>query len=174
MKKVVMLRGGLKFDSVDDYIALNNTNNTKVYYRTVIGVVTVYNNNESMLYDQRAFDIQAFNGALLYSGVLYYARNNVNKEKCLTYINGKLNDRNFGIQHFTAVNKKHCFAVTFNDTEFGNVRKDFIRISSTAANNFYINMNMYKFMAFKDRLTEEQIKAVINKYNLLDGVDNIN
>ncbi len=166
--------GGLKFDGVDDYITLNNTNNTKVYYRTVIGVVTVYNNNESMLYNQRAFDIQAFNGALLYSGVLYYARNNVNKEKCLTYINGKLNDANFGIQSLTAVNKKHCFAVTFNDTEFNNVRKDFIRISSTAANNFYINMNMYKFMAFKDRLTEEQIKTVINKYNLLDGVDNIN
>lgn len=126
-----------------------------------------------MLYDQRAFDIQAFNGALFYSDVLYYDRNNVNKEKCLTYINGKLNDRNFGIQYFTAVNKKHCFAVTFNDAEFGNVRKDFIRISSTATNSFYINMDMYKFMAFKDRLTEEQIKAVINKYNLLDGVDNI-
>ena len=168
-------RGGLKFDGVDDYITLNNTNNTKIYYRTVIGVVTCYNDsNNIILYDQRVFDIQTRNGALYYSGVLYYGRNNVNREKCLTYINGKLNDANFGIQSSTAVNKKHCFAVTFDDTEFDNVRKDFIRISSTAANMFYANMNMYKFMAFKDRLTEEQIKAVINKYNLLDGVDNIN
>lgn len=166
--------GGLKFDGVDDYITFNNTKNTKVYYRTVIGVVTVYNSNASILYDQRVFDIQTHNGALLYSGVLYYDRNNVNKEKCLTYINGKLNYAYFGIQYFQAVNKKHCFAVTFDDTEFDNVRKDFIRISSSATNKFHMNMNMYKFMAFKDRLTEEQIKAVINKYNLLDGVDNIN
>ena len=169
------VEGRLKFDGVDDYVTLNNTNNTKIYYRTVIGVVTCYNDsNNIILYDQRAFDIQTHNGALFYSGVLYYGRNNVNREKCLTYINGKLNDANFGIQSSTAVNKKHCFAVTFDDTEFDNVRKDFIRISSTANNVAYANMNMYKFMAFKDRLTEEQIKAVIKKYNLLDGVDNIN
>lgn len=163
--------GGLKFDGVDDYITLNNTNNTKVYYRTVIGVVTVYKNKSTMLYDQRKFNIQTHNGALLYEGILYYSRNNINAKNCLTYINGELNKIN--VHSNNTVNKLHNFAVTFDDAEFDNIREQFITIGSTNGYGFNTNMNMYKFMAFKDRLTEEQIKAVINKYNLLDGVDNI-
>ena len=163
--------GGLKFDGVDDYITLNNTNNTKVYYRTVIGVVTVYKNKSTMLYDQRKFNIQTHNGALFYEGILYYSRNNINAKNCLTYINGELNKIN--VHSNNTVNKLHNFAVTFDDAEFDNIREQFITIGSTNGYGFNTNMNMYKFMAFKDRLTEEQIKAVINKYNLLDGVDNI-
>ena len=156
---------------MDDYITLNNTNNTKVYYRTVIGVVTVYKNKSTMLYDQRKFNIQTHNGALFYEGILYYNRNNINAKNCLTYINGELNKIN--VHSNNTVNKLHNFAVTFDDAEFDNIREQFITIGSTNGYGFNTNMNMYKFMAFKDRLTEEQIKAVINKYNLLDGVDNI-
>ena len=37
----------------------------------------------------------------------------------------------------------------------------------------YLKMNLYKFLGFKEALTEEQIQAIIKKYNLLDGVDEI-
>lgn len=34
-------------------------------------------------------------------------------------------------------------------------------------------MSVFKFLGFKEALTEEQIQYVIKKYNLLDGVDEI-
>lgn len=45
--------------------------------------------------------------------------------------------------------------------------------------NFERNMGytlkgcVYKFLGFKEALTEEQINAIIKKYNLLDGIDEI-
>ena len=44
---------------------------------------------------------------------------------------------------------------------------------SFTSDGYYSNMTLYKFLGFKETLTEEQINAIIKKYNLLDGVDEI-
>lgn len=45
--------------------------------------------------------------------------------------------------------------------------------SNNSRNGYFSNLTLYKFLGFKEALTEEQIKAIIKKYNLLDGVDEI-
>lgn len=47
------------------------------------------------------------------------------------------------------------------------------KIGVNIAGTEFCNMAIYKFLGFKDELTEEQINYVIEKYNLLDGVDEI-
>ena len=45
--------------------------------------------------------------------------------------------------------------------------------ANNISSSYYSTMVLYKFLGFKEALTEEQIQAVIKKYNLLDGVDEI-
>lgn len=166
MKKVVMLRGGgLKFDGVDDYITTSNIKS--VIFNTIIAVL-----NPKTLY-KTYIDCRPSSVVYMYGQVNETAYNSFNKTNGKTYLNGKLNTTirpNDGI-----FNKKHCVAlvnpVVNNSTKTTAVG---MVLGTNYTKTNFTNSIFYKVLAFADSLTEEQIKAVINKYNLLDGVDNIN
>lgn len=64
-------------------------------------------------------------------------------------------------------NKKILISV---NSELTQLNKPTISVGITGS---YSDMALYKFLGFKEALTEEQIQAVIKKYNFLDGVDEI-
>ena len=150
--------GGLKFDGVDDYISLDAFDSG---FKTMFMVCTNHTiGTYSILYDQRSVTFN-LNYAIHVSGIAY---NNANTNG--TYINGILNTK---LNVTDLINKKHLINVVAKDTSES--RKP--NIGRSLGQNQYSNMTLYKFLGFKEALTEEQIKAVIKKYNLLDGVDNI-
>ena len=167
MKKVVMLRGGgLKFDGVDDYISLNNTNNTNLYYNTTILLVKPVGNGNGGFFDQRyAYDIVSKYILTLSHDVAYTITN----DNGLVYINGKEQYLNSTLLY----NKKHNVIVVNSTINKTQVRNSYIMIGTNVVKSIYTMATVYKILLFRESLTEEQIKAVINKYNLLDGVDNI-
>lgn len=150
--------GRLKFDGVDDYISLDTFDSG---FKTMFMVCT-NSTKDVMLYDQRSEPFNKNYSVAHYPKTIAYNNNNING----TYINGTLNTK-LTCQELT--NKKHLIHVVAKD--ISESRKP--NIGRSLGKNQHSNMILYKFLGFKEALTEEQIKAVINKYNLLDGVDNI-
>lgn len=164
MKKVVMLRGGLKFDGVDDKIIINYNS----YLRAVI-LLCIPNNISKVLYDARADNNSNKHNFALYNENNSVAYSRLNEG--YTYING--NEKNTKIQCEDINNKKQCIILSDDKPGFINFTTPVIG-SGTGNLGYFSNLILYKFLGFKESLTEKQIKAVINKYNLLDGVDTIN
>lgn len=148
--------GALVLDGVDDYIRLNSFISG---FKTMFMLCQPFK-LETILYDQRSVgnDYALFNSKSL---IAYKARNEND-----TYINGKLNSK---ILTEELLNKKHLISVYTQNVK--NAQIITLGASKSYSNN--ANMALYKFLGFKEALTEEQIKAIIKKYNLLDGVDNI-
>lgn len=150
--------GALIFDGVDDYISLDAFDSG---FKTMFMVCNPFVLNK-MLYDQRT--LGAKNDFALYlenlNNVAYNDRNTNG-----TYINNKFNS--YLIKN--TLNKKQLIMVKSKLTE----KYKPVIGSNQSHNNFFANMALYKFLGFKEALTEEQIQAVIKKYNLLDGVDEI-
>lgn len=154
------VEGRLKFDGVDDYISLDTFDSV---FKTMFMVCTNFEAPAgSILYDQRSELFNKNYSVAYYPSSIAYNNDNING----TYINGILNTK-LACQELN--NKKHLIHVVAKDT--AESRKP--NIGRSLGQNQYSNMMLYKFLGFKEALTEEQIKAVINKYNLLDGVDNI-
>lgn len=153
--------GALYLDGTDDYIALEAFNSG---FKTIFVLCNIFdNNNNKFIYDQRS-STAGINQYALYihdGSPAYYSRN-----KGSTYINSKLNTTLVPSQ---LVNKKHCITVT-NDTFLEIITPI---IGASAFKMASCSMAIYKFLGFKEELTEEQIQAIIKKYNLLDGVDEI-
>lgn len=153
--------GRLKFDGVDDYISLDAFDSV---FKTMFMVCTNFEAPAgSILYDQRSELFNKNYSVAYYPSSIAYNNDNING----TYINGTLNTK-LACQELN--NKKHLIHVVAKD--ISESRKP--NIGRSLGQNQYSNMMLYKFLGFKEALTEEQIKAVINKYNLLDGVDTIN
>lgn len=152
--------GALYFDGVDDYVSLDAFDSG---FKTMFMVCKPFK-GATILYDQRGelnppFDYAVYNDA----SFAYYSRNAND-----TFINGVLNTKILGTR---LINIKHLININSKLTELG---KPFIGSPHTYSPfGLLANMALYKFLGFKEELTEEQIKAVIKKYNLLDGVDEI-
>lgn len=150
--------GALVLDGIDDYISLDAFDSG---FKTMFMVCT--NLTEGVtLYDQRSESFNKNYSVAYYPKSIAYNNDNING----TYINGTLNTK---LTCQELKNKKHLIHVVAKD--ISESRKP--NIGRSLGQNQYSNMVLYKFLGFKEALTEEQIKAVINKYNLLDGVDNI-
>ena len=98
-------------------------------------------------------------------GTVVYRARNVDG---ITYVNGK---KNTSLIVDNLINRKHCITEIFINTGTNNCTGTIIGASNGNVNN--MKMSLYKFLAFEEELTEEQIQYVIKKYNLLDGVDEI-
>lgn len=152
--------GALVLDGTDDYIALEAFNSG---FKTMFMVCNPFI-SDIILYDQRK------NGAdfkfAIYNrdrSELAYKQRNDGK----TYINGVLNTT---IKTDNLINKKHLITIKNNSISLS--QKPIIG-SNYNNTQYFANMAIYKFLGFKEELTEEQIQAIIKKYNLLDGVDEI-
>ena len=152
--------GGLKFDGVDDNVA---TIKFSKFLNTVFCVIKSSENNKN-IFEQRYKDGQqliAQSPNNVYGSFFSLSYDN--------YINGILNTTITATQ---LQNKKHLITTVLKTAVKADGIFAIFAVLSASMNNFN-NMHLYKFIGFKEKLTEEQIKAVINKYNLLDGVDNI-
>ena len=159
IEQIPLYPGALVLDGVDDYISLDAFKDKG--FRTVFILVHLINYN-IMPYESRKVDK---NGHFL-----IHTTNMLSKENIAgnLYINNKLVEKS---SLSTADNNKKILLSVINptalDTDFRTpmINKWIGGVSPTTA--------IYKFLGFKEALTEEQIKAVIDKYNLLDGVDEI-
>lgn len=150
--------GALVFDGVDDYVSLDAFDSG---FKTMFMVWNWFKPN-TFGYDQRDNTTDNENCLSLGGIAIYCQGRNVSGK---TYINGILNTK---ITTNNMVNKNHLITSVFTG-ENTNVPK----IGSRKDGLIRTNMALYKFLGFKEALTEEQIQAVIKKYNLLDGVDEI-
>lgn len=152
--------GALYLDGVNDYIALEAFNSG---FKTMFMVCNPFINSV-ILYDQRKngadFKFAIYNGE---GSKLAYKQRNDGE----TYINGVLNTT---IRTSNLINKKHLITIKNNSISLS--QKPIIG-SNYNNTQYFANMAIYKFLGFKEELTEEQIQAIIKKYNLLDGVDEI-
>lgn len=149
----------LVFDGIDDYVSLDAFDGG---FKTMFMLVKPFSANR-ILYDQRkVYDKGDY---ALYVDIdknnkIAYNSRNING----TYINNEFS--NYRIKD--VLNKKQLIMVKSKLIE---INKPFIGSSHNVT--YFANMALYKFLGFKEALTEEQIQAVIKKYNLLDGVDEI-
>lgn len=152
--------GALYFDGVNDYVSLDAFDSG---FKTMFMVCNPFVLNK-ILYEQRqvATINNQFAIYLDEPTVAYNARNT----KGITYINSVLNNK---LLTRELINKKQCITV-FNNS---NLEKNIPLIGTNINHELNEKMALYKFLGFKEALTEEQIQAVIKKYNLLDGVDEI-
>ena len=155
--------GGLKFDGVDDYVRLDAFNRG---FKTVFSLFTPLKEN-GFLYDQRGSDFLGYNFAIATFNISDIAYSSRNKKG--TYINNVFNTK---LKVSDLLNKKHLVHVLTDSIET-TPKKVHMGTNFNKDNDSYGKIVIHKFLGFKESLTEEQIKAVINKYNLLDGVDNI-
>lgn len=95
-------------------------------------------------YDRQNYTLQNTNGISYINGIKGTATGQyMSGKKLLVTVVNSTNDRN-----------KFVIGADFN-------------------HQFLSKMTLYKFLGFKEALTEEQINVIIKKYNLLDGVDEI-
>lgn len=159
--------GALVFDGVDDYISLDAFDSG---FKTIFMVCTFFS-PDLFIYDQRNNTIDNENALTTNNGEpCYYGRN----RSGITYINGLLNDYKPGLENsiypVNTKGKKHLITCAF----INGVNTTTPIIANRYDKGYqYLKMNLYKFLGFKEALTEEQIQAVIKKYNLLNGVDEI-
>lgn len=129
-------------------------------FKTVF-MVTELQDNTSILYDQRANpNNPSIPFAILSTGIAYNDRNNGG----VTYINGELNTT---ISSTSLLNVKHCLTIV-NDTVTDDSTTPVIGDRTDLINDgqYATTMKLYKFLGFKEALSEKQIKMVIEKYGL--------
>lgn len=146
--------GALVFDGVDDYVSLDAFDSG---FKTVFMVMNIYKNAASVVYHHGI-------PRIIYSSG--YVAFNEQSPRGISYINGKLNNT---IKGRDTLNKKICFSHLFSGTLQNNIPI----ICTDDRQTTFAGLKLYKFLGFKEALTEDQIQYVIKKYNLLDGVDDI-
>lgn len=154
--------GALIFDGVDDYVSLDAFDSG---FKTVF-IECSYASLNTILYDQRKVGTEqedCINTSAYEAG--FYGRNKYGK----TYINGVYNKPDSTLIASKLSNKHILITSTFK----GDYTSTPCIASSNVNKGMYCNIALYKLLGFKEALTEEQINNVIKKYNLLDGVDEI-
>lgn len=146
--------GALVLDGVDDYISFDTQG-----FKTIFIVLNDFFVSLNFVYD--ALGVKGTRLGFKADGSLPYSYSNPNNLR----INGSTN---IDFPSNLLLNKKHL--VSCSDTS--SIGKIFIgKHYNTDA--YFSKMAIYKFLGFKDELTGEQIQTIIKKYNLLDGVDEI-
>lgn len=154
----------LVFDGVDDYVSLDAFDSG---FKTVFMKFKPINTINAGYYDQikKGESKYYFSVSGSSSDIAFSYRNTNGK----TYINGILNT---SILSKDVVNKTVCIGIVNENVTADNTTIPKIG-DGTHFTPWFAKMALYKFLGFKEALTEEQIQAVIKKYKLLDGVDEI-
>lgn len=156
--------GALYLDGTDDYISLDAFDSGfKTMFMVFKPIVMT-----GIAYDQRSNDMLRYFSIFLDPNTKAYA---YRAEKTVTYVNGIINTTLIGSN---LSNKKQCITMLLDNTiQLGGNTKTPIIGAHYNYRTFFSKIVLYKLLGFKKVLTDEQIQAVIKKYNLLDGVDEI-
>lgn len=115
--------------------------------------------NSGYFYDQRKNESEGnYHFGLYYGSNTYIAYNYRNSG--ITYINGIINTT---IGSGTLQGKR---CITIVDDAVDNTNSQSPVISGQTVHDYTSNMKLYKFLGFKEALSEKQIKMVIEKYGL--------
>lgn len=156
--------GALYFDGTNDYVSLDAFDSG---FKTIFMKFKPINTINSGYYDQiKKGERKYYFSVSDYSSDIAFSYRNTNGK---TYINGILNT---SILSKDVVNKTVCIGIVNENVTADNTTIPKIG-DGTHFTPWFANMALYKFLGFKEALTEKQIQAVIKKYNLLDGVDKI-
>lgn len=160
--------GCLKFNGTDNYIKIPYSDDA--VYKTVIFLIRPsLSKSSNMIYDAR------YNTGLTTGISLYYTYNG-------NYLSGRLSDNakvyingviNTSYTNRDMDGKKNCVAVSDDVLYSGNLGGPPNIGTVRFASDWFSDMELYAFLGFDKILTEEEIKYVMNKYNLLEGIDEI-
>lgn len=160
--------GCLKFNGIDNYIEIPYSDDA--VYKTVIFLIRPsLSKSSNMIYDAR-YNTGFTTGISLYytySGNYLSGRLSDNAK---VYINGAINT---SYTNRDMDGKKNCVAVSDDVLYSGNLGGPPNIGTVRFASGWFSDMELYAFLGFDKILTEEEIRYVMNKYNLLEGIDEI-
>lgn len=160
--------GCLKFGGIDNYIEIPYSSDA--VYKTVIMLLRFPGTGDGIVYEGRHYNPSTGGIALYYNKDRSpYLRGRL-PEDAIVYINGVPNTIYTNID---MTQKKNCAAVTLDVFLSGDATYP-PRIGTARGSTTYsVPMDLYAFLGFDKILTEEEIRYVMNKYNLLEGIDEI-
>lgn len=153
IEQIPLYPNALVLDGVDDYVSLEKE--LEAFKTIIIKCIQVSENINKQNWNYVYDSIAPNSTETTNRGYLGYDARNI------LQTNGKL----------TRISNE-CICVKFKPSLFTESLK-IITIGCRNTKNEFGNIALYKFLGFKEELTEEQIQAIIKKYNLLDGVDEI-
>lgn len=160
--------GCLKFNGIDNYIKIPYSDDA--VYKTVILLVRVNRSTPGIIYDSRY-------GTGLTTGIALFYGNRTSdflserlSDNAKLYVNGVTNT---SYTNADMKGKKCCVAVSDDVLYSGNLSGPPNIGTVRSASNWFSDMKLYAFLGFDKILTEEEIRYVMNKYNLLEGIDEI-
>lgn len=160
--------GCLKFNGIDNYIKIPYSDSA--VYKTVILLVRVNRSTSGIIYDGR-YDTGLTTGIALFygNGTSDFLSERLSDNAKL-YVNGVTNT---SYTNADMKGKKCCVAVSDDVLYSGNLGGPPNIGTVRFASNWFSGMELYAFLGFDKILTEEEIRYVMNKYNLLEGIDEI-
>lgn len=160
--------GCLKFNGIDNYIEIPYSSDA--VYKTVIMLLRIPGTGDGIVYEGRHYNPSTGGIALYYNkDSSPYLRGRL-PEDAIVYINGVPNTIYTNID---MTQKKNCAAVTLDVFLSGDATYS-PRIGTARGSTTYsVPIDLYAFLGFDKILTEEEIRYVMNKYNLLEGIDEI-
>lgn len=161
-------KGCLKFNGIDNYIKIPYSRDA--VYKTVIFLIRPsLSKGSNMIYDSRYT-------SNITTGIALYCENNKRylssrlSARAKVYINGIINT---SYTNNDMHGKKNCVAVSNDVFRSGTPENPPIIGTVRATSDWFSNMELYAYLGFDKVLTEEEIKYVMNKYSLLEDVDEI-
>ena len=148
--------GALVSDGVDDYaIIQNQTEGFKTVFLDIINLST-----NTFIYDQRirannSVETNTFGIFTIPNDIAYNARNSG-----LTYVDGVENNT---VKCNDLINKRNIVTITNNIVIKDNSKPPAF-FKNALENGYFAKVHIRKFLGFKEALTAEQIKLVIDKY----------
>ena len=153
--------GGLVFDGVDDYGLIKSIEGFKTVF-----MLMVYCNNTNVYYNQQIYDHSG--GANIPAFRARYAFTNRLNVDDTDYLESYIN----GIKNIDTLTTLDCVAKKILVTNVSDRR-----LTLNDGKIFPVTNSpcciLYKFLGFKERLSQKQMDKVIQDYRLMDGVDDV-
>lgn len=153
--------GGLVFDGVDDYGLIKSIEGFKTVF-----MLMVYCNNTNVYYNQQIYDHSG--GANIPAFRVRYAFTNRLNVDDTDYLESYIN----GIKNIDTLTTLDCVAKKILVTNVSDRR-----LTLNDGKIFPVTNSpcciLYKFLGFKERLSQKQMDKVIQDYRLMEGVDDV-
>lgn len=153
----------------EDCLRFNATDHTYVSLDTLTkGFKTIFMvfNPASMaqiIYDQRAVESPGTYYRFAIYGEDHSVAWNARNTGGVTYINGELNNTRLSS---SLIGQKHCATLVNDTVEDEDTTTPLIGRRTPSDDAYWASLKFYKFLGFKEALSEKQIKMVIEKYGL--------
>lgn len=161
--------GCLKFNGIDNYIQIPYSDDA-VYKTVILLVRPSLSKGANIIYDGRYATGLTTGICLFYEGPEKKYLSSRLSDNAKVYVNGVINT---SYTNADMNGKKNCVAVSDDVPYSGNLGGPPNIGTVRFASGWFAYMELYAFLGFDKILTEEEIKYVMNKYNLLEDIDEL-